>query len=214
MTLGMPWAEVENAGDFTELTRPATAWEQHIYDCGYRSARFAMKDGSLLVTAQDHVVTALSHTTTIERGSDVMKVAGRVIENYGRPRQATLRDELGAVTIEQTRTHYALLEYRATVDAAFAISGDPLWEYRITVNDRNTRRLENRTIRCARTREKESAATAISPRGAGLSRFSAPDQTGSDFPTSLPARALSVMPVIRTGSTRDGASPDPSSTRR
>jgi hypothetical protein len=159
LSLGMPWDEARNAGDFTELTRPATAWEQHVFDCGYRSARFEMADASVLVTAQDHVVTALSYATTIERGSNLMKVAGLVIENYGQPRQATLRDELGAVTIERSRANHALLEYLGTVDATCAVSGDPLWEYRITINGRNMRRLENRTIRCARAREKQAAGT-------------------------------------------------------
>lgn len=157
LILGMPWSEAQNTGDFTELTRPTSDWEQHVFDCGYRSARFELTDGSLLVTAQNHAVTALSYATPIERGSSVMKVAARVIETYGQPLRATLRDELGAVTIEQGRARHAQLEYRGSVDATFSVSGDPLWEYRITINDRDTRPSENRTVRCARAREKEAA---------------------------------------------------------
>jgi len=160
LTLGMPWSDVERAGGYTELTRATNDWERFVYQCGYRSAQLAAGQGRVLITAQDSIVTELSYVTPIQPGSDVMKVAQLVMDNYGQPQRATLRDELGAITIDQTRARYVVLEYAAAVEARFVVSGDPLWEYRISVEDGASRRLENRTLRCARELEKAAPAAA------------------------------------------------------
>lgn len=154
--LGMPWSEVERVGGYTELTRPTSDWERFVYQCGYRSAQLALEQGRVLLTAQDSIVTELSYVTPIQADSDVMKVAQLVMDSYGQPQRATLRDALGAITIDQARASYVVLEYSGPVDARFVVSGEPMWEYRITIEDSAARRLENRTLRCAREREKTS----------------------------------------------------------
>jgi hypothetical protein len=42
----------------------------------------------------------------------------------------------------------------------FVVSGTPLWEYRISIEDGDARRAHNRTIRCARAKEKILAKKA------------------------------------------------------
>lgn len=154
ISLGSSWETVEAAGATTMLTRASGKWEQNMVHCGYRSARLSVDQGSLLVTAQHATVTELSYATPIRAGSDLMQAAALVIETYGQPERATLRDEFGTVTIEQSRARYVVLEYVGPVEARFSISGEPLWEHRIGIADRNRRRLENQTVRCAREREK------------------------------------------------------------
>lgn len=160
LSLGMPWSEVERAGGYTELTRPASNWERYVYQCGYRSALLSLEQGRMLMTAQDFVLTELSYVTALQTDSDVMKVAQRVIDSYGQPQRATLRDALGAITLDQARARYAVLEYSGPVEARFVVSGEPMWEYRISIEDGSARRLENRTLRCAR--ELENAAPPAS----------------------------------------------------
>ncbi len=162
LALGAPWAEVEALGGYTDLTRATSEWERHVHACGYRSAQVVLEQGRLLVTAQDSVITALSYVTPIRPGSRVMQVADLVIKSYGQPRRATLRDALGVITLDAERASHVVLEYPGPPEARFAISGDPLWEYRISIQDRAARRLENRTLRCAREREKAAAAKSSS----------------------------------------------------
>lgn len=156
LQLGMPWSEVERAGAHTELTRATSDWERLVYQCGYRSARLALEQGRVLVTAQDATITGLSYVIALQTDSDVMKVAQRVIDSYGQPQRATLRDALGAITIDQSRARYVVLEYSGPVQARFTVSGEPLWEYRISIEDASARRLENRTLRCARELERSA----------------------------------------------------------
>lgn len=153
-SLGMPWSDVERVGGYTELTRPTSDWEKHVYQCGYRSAQLTLEQGRVLITAQDSVLTELSYVTALQADSDVMKVAQLVMDNYGQPQHATLRDALGAITIDQASARYVVLEYAGPVEARFVVSGEPMWEYRISIEDPNARRLENRTLRCARELEK------------------------------------------------------------
>ena len=153
-SLGMPWSEVERVGAYTELTRATSDWERFVYQCGYRSARLALEHGRVQVTAQDATVTGLSYVTSLQADSEVMKVAQLVMDSYGQPQRATLRDALGAITIDQSRVRYVVLEYSGPVQARFTVSGEPLWEYRISIEDASSRRLENRTLRCARELEK------------------------------------------------------------
>ena len=154
LSLGAPWSDVEAVGGVTELTRPTSDWERLVHACGYRSAMLDVDRGRLLVTAQDSRITKLSYVTSIQEGSNVMDVAKLVMRSYGQPRQATLRDEFGTITLDPTQASYVVLEYDAAVKARFSISAAPLWEYRISVEDGAARRLENLTLRCAREREK------------------------------------------------------------
>jgi len=154
VSLGTPWPEVAALGGVTELTRPTSDWERLVNACGYHSAQVDVERGRLLVTAQNSRVTELSYVTPLQEGSNVMDVAKLVMQSYGQPRQATLRDEFGTITLDPSQATYVVLEYDASVKARFAVSGAPLWEYRISLEDAAARRLENLTLRCAREREK------------------------------------------------------------
>jgi hypothetical protein len=153
LALGMPWADVQSDNKVVELTRVTSEWEGLVYECGYRSAQIALGNGRLLVTAEDFVVTQLSYVTAIEKDSNLMQVAQLVIKTYGQPRQVSMRDALGAVTIDQSAANYVKLDFSAANLATFVISGEPLWEYRISIEDPNVRRVQNRTIRCAREKQ-------------------------------------------------------------
>jgi len=71
-----------------------------------------------------------------------------------------MRDTLGAITIDQLAANYISLEFAGASHVQFVVSGNPLWEYRISIEDGNARRAHNRTIRCARAREKLRAKKA------------------------------------------------------
>jgi hypothetical protein len=154
LTLGMSWDDVQSSNELVELTRFTSEWERLIYECGYRRAQLAMGEARLLVTAEDFTITRLSFVTAIDKGSNLMQVAQSIIDSYGQPRQATMRDALGAITIDQSAANYVTLEFAGDSHVEFVVSGNPLWEYRISIEDGNARRVQNRTIRCARTREK------------------------------------------------------------
>ncbi|MFT5448918.1 MAG: hypothetical protein ACI9DC_004104 [Gammaproteobacteria bacterium] len=155
VALGMHWDDVQTNPNVIERTRLTSEWERLVYECGYRSAQLASGDARLLVTTEAFTVTSLSYVKAIEAGSNLMQVAQLVIKNYGQPRQATLRDALGTVTIDQAQANYVTLEYKGESRVNFVVSGAPLWEYRISVEAADPRRAQNRTIRCARTKEKE-----------------------------------------------------------
>jgi hypothetical protein len=157
LSLGAPWSEVERSASYTDLTRAGSDWERHVYECGYRSAVMEADDARVLITAQDSRITALSHVTRIEPGSDVMQVAELVMQTYGQPSRATLRDEMGAITIDRKRATFVVLDYDGAVQARFSVSGEPMWEYRVSIEHDEARRLENRTLRCARERHQEPA---------------------------------------------------------
>ncbi len=155
-TLGMSWEDASAVGTHTELTHATSDWERHVHACGYRSARFEIDGTTVVVTTQDFQVTELSQTTAIRPGRSVQQVAQEVINAYGKPTQATLRDDLGAVTVDTARASHALIEYAGSNRVSIAISAEPLWQYRVNLVAGEARRLENRTIRCAREREKEA----------------------------------------------------------
>ena len=161
LALGMHWDDVQANAKVIERTRITSEWERLVYECGYRSAQLASGDARLLVTTETFIITTLSYVTTIETGSNLMQVAQLVIKNYGQPLQATLRDALGTITIDQAQANYVTLEYKGESRVNFVVSGAPIWEYRISVEAADLRRTQNRTIRCARTKEKEllNAAT-------------------------------------------------------
>jgi hypothetical protein len=163
VSLGTPWSEVVATARVSELTRVASTWERLVRACGYHSAELRLEEGRLLVTAQASQVTGLSYATPIAPGSDLAQLAAGVMRRYGPPLQATLRDAFGAVVVDEARARHVVLEYDGAVKARFAVSGAPLWEYRVSVEDHDARRLENRTLRCARRRQDQGAAVADGP---------------------------------------------------
>jgi len=151
-----PWDRVANGRVLKDLNTVNSDWERYVSECGYRSALLETKNGRVLVTANDFQVTAMSFSAGIKPGSNLMAVANQIIKQYGQPKQATLRDILGIVTIDPNRVQHVLLHYNGAVRADFAVSGAPLWEYRISIVDKNERRIENRMLRYARKLSKEA----------------------------------------------------------
>jgi len=160
LTLGMSWDDVQSSNELVELTRFTSEWERLVYECGYRRAQLTIDEGRLLVTAENFTITHLSFVTAIDKGSNLNQVAQLIIDSYGQPRQATMRDRLGAITFDQRAANYVTLKFSGESDVEFVVSGNPLWEYRISIEDGNARRAQNRTIRCARTKEKLLAKKA------------------------------------------------------
>ena len=106
-------------------------------DCGYRSVLATIGNGQLMVTVNDFVITDVSYTTAIEAGSDLFAVADLVIQNYGQPSAAIMRDLFGQVTIDKERVNFITLEYDRRDQIVFYISGRELWQYQIRVQLRN-----------------------------------------------------------------------------
>jgi hypothetical protein len=163
VSLGTPWNEVVATAGVSELTRATSSWEQLVRACGYHSAELRLEGGRLLITAQASQVTGLSYATPIAPGSDLAQVAAGVMRRYGPPLQTTLRDAFGAIIVDESRARHVVLEYGGQLKARFAVSGAPLWEYRVSVEDHDARRLENRTLRCARRRQDRGGAVADGP---------------------------------------------------
>ncbi len=150
-----PWESVENGRSLEDLNTISSDWERYVSDCGYRTALLSTDKYRLLITANNFLVTALSFSAEIKPGSNLLTVANQIIKQYGQPKQATMRDALGIVTIDPGQTQHVLLSYKSTVHAEFSVSGAPLWEYRINIRDRSEQRIENKTLRCARELSKE-----------------------------------------------------------
>ncbi len=150
------WDSVENGRSLTDLNTIRSDWERYVSDCGYRSVLLETPDNRVLITGNNFQVTAMSFSARIKTDSNLMAVANQIIKQYGQPKQATLRDVLGTVTIDASRARYVQLSYDAAVSAEFSVSGAPLWEYRISIRDPEENRIENKTLRCARKLSKEA----------------------------------------------------------
>ncbi len=150
------WDSVENGRSLKDLNTVSSDWERYVSDCGYRSVLLETGNNRVLITGNDFQVTAMSFSAGIKPDSNLMAVANQIIKQYGQPRQATLRDVLGTVTIDPSQVRHVLLSYDAAVSAEFSVSGAPLWEYRISIRDKDEKRIENKTLRCARKLSKEA----------------------------------------------------------
>ncbi len=155
LNLRMHWDDLQSNRDVIELTRLTSDWERLVYECGYRRAQTSNADARVLITAEDFIVTRLSYVTNIEPGSDLTSVAQTVIDTYGQPQQTSMRDVLGVTTIDSSQATYVTMEFTNEAPTRFVISGDPLWEFRISIDDADMRRAQNRTLRCARAKEKQ-----------------------------------------------------------
>ncbi len=151
-----PWDSVDNGRSLQDLNTISSDWERFVSECGYRSALHTSPKGKVLITANDFQVTSLSFSASIKPGSNLMAVANQVIAQYGQPKQATMRDSLGTVTIDPNQVQHVHLSYDATIHAEFSVSGAPLWEYRIMIRNKSEHQIENKTLRCARKLSKEA----------------------------------------------------------
>ena len=160
ISVGAAWTDIENAYEFRRLDSSSTPLDRFAAECGFRSLALDAQEGELLVTVNDFVVTDIGYITPIQPDSDLVAVADLVMRNYGQPDRASMRNLLGQVTIDRDQVNFVTLEYRQKKAVEFTLTGRDQWEYRIRVRYEHHRWHENRTMRCAREREKEAIAAA------------------------------------------------------
>lgn len=160
ITIGDSFEDVSAKFPLQNLDGLATPWDTYLYDCGYRTARLDAEKGELLITFNDFIVTQLSYITPIKPDTDLLAVADLVMQNYGQPDLASMRSLFGTVTIDKDDVNFITLTYTKPRKVEFTISGEDIWEYRITVSFERSRWHENSTTRCAREKEKQAAKTA------------------------------------------------------
>jgi len=154
IALGANWNQLAERYTTRELDEITTPWDRYVRECGYHALEINADKGRILVTLNDSVVTEITYITSIKKDSDVTAVADLVMRNYGQPDSAAMRDLFGQVTIDRKRVNFVALQYRRPRTAQFTVSGAPLWEYRIQLRHRQFRWYENKTLRCARAKER------------------------------------------------------------
>lgn len=154
VNIGAPWDEVSAGFDYKDLSDASTLLERLNQECGYKTALVDSDDGDLLITVNDFVVTDLSYATPLEPNSDLMAVADLVMQTYGQPKSATMRDAIGKATLDRARVSHIELRYDAKNPVTFYISGPAVWQYQINVQYAQKRWHQNKNTRCARQRAK------------------------------------------------------------
>lgn len=152
--VGAKWEDLEGSFAFESLASVSSPWDRHARECGFRYLRLEADTGELLITVNDGVVTDVVYVTPLEADADVVAVADLVMQSYGQPERASMRNALGQVTIDRDDVSYVTLEYARPRPVEFSIAGPNLWEYRIRVRFEHHRWHENRTLRCTRERDK------------------------------------------------------------
>ena len=160
ISVGAGWEDIEGRFEFQRLDASSTPLDHYASQCGFRSLTLETQDGELLLTVNDFVVTDIAYVTAIQPDSDLLAVADLVMQNYGQPDRALMRNLLGQVTIDRDEVNFITLEYRNRRAVQFTIAGREQWEYRIRVRFEHHRWHENRTMRCAREKEKEALKLA------------------------------------------------------
>jgi hypothetical protein len=160
INVGDKWEDVADRFELQDLDSLATPWDTYVQDCGYRNALLKAEKGELILTFEDFVVTELSYVTPIKPETNLLTVADLVMQNYGQPDRASMRNIFGKVTIDKDQVNFITLTYGSPRTVEFNISGRELWEYRIAAHFPRKRWHENNTLRCARDREKVAAKAA------------------------------------------------------
>jgi hypothetical protein len=160
INVGDKWEDVADNFELQDLDSLATPWDTYVQECGYRNALLEAENGKLIITFEDFVVTDLSYITPIKPETNLLTVADLVMQNYGQPDRASMRNIFGRVTIDKDQVNFITLTYGSPRTVEFNISGRDLWEYRIAARYPRKRWHENNTLRCARAREKQAAKTA------------------------------------------------------
>ncbi len=162
VSVGDKWEDVADRFELQDLDSLATPWDTYVQDCGYRNALLKAEKGELILTFENFVVTELSYVTPIKPETNLLTVADLVMQNYGQPDRASMRNIFGKVTIDKDQVNFITLTYGSPRTVEFNISGRELWEYRIAAHFPRKRWHENNTLRCARDREKVAAKAASS----------------------------------------------------
>ena len=155
--VGDSWNDIQARFHFRNLAGIVSPWDRYVSECGYRAVQLDAKNGVINVTANDFVVTEVSLTTPIKSGSDVLGVADLVMQTYGQPDAASMRNQLGAVTITRDDVNYVTLDYHSPREVRFTISGRDLWRYQVRVLFQQHRWHENKTLQCARAKDRQAS---------------------------------------------------------
>jgi len=163
VNIGAQWQEVEGQTQYDDLSDASTLLERLSQECGYKSARLNTDDGELLVTVNDFIVTNLNFATPLEPNSDLMAVADLVMQTYGQPKAAVMRDAFGKAVLDRSRVSHIELRYDAKNPVTFYVSGAAVWQYHISIQFSQRRWHQNKNSRCARTKAKQLAAQKAPP---------------------------------------------------
>ena len=157
VSVGMKWDEVASQFELQSLDGAGSSLDEFAAQCGYRTALLPVDQGKLLLTANDHIVTEVAYITTIKAGSDLVAAADLVMQSYGQPAQASMRDLSGQVTIDPGKVNFVNLSYGSKRKVEFSLSGRDLWQYQVSVTYEHYRWHQNKTLRCARDLEREKS---------------------------------------------------------
>ncbi len=154
--IGDAWQEVSANLSYEIIDSLATPWDLYLNQCGYFSLRVSAETAELLVTVNDFVVTEVSFATSIRPGSDLMQVARLVEKNYGPPQRREMRTLFGKETDNAAEANFITLFYRTPHPVDISISGRALWKYQITARSPKADWHANKSLHCAREKEKQA----------------------------------------------------------
>ena len=124
INVGAAWVDVEGLYAYTDLSDASTLLERLNQECGYKTVLIQTAEGELMVTINDFVVTDLSFATPLKAGSDLMAVADVVMQTYGQPKAATMRDTFGKATLNNQQVNHIELRYEAKDPVTFYVRKD------------------------------------------------------------------------------------------
>ena len=160
--IGDAWQEVSANLSYEIIDSLATPWDLFLNQCGYFSLRVSADTAELLVTVNHFVVTEVSFATSIRPGSDLMQVARLVEKNYGPPERREMRTLFGKETGNPAEANFITLFYRTPHPVDISISGRALWKYQITARSPKADWYANKSLQCAREKEKQADLSARS----------------------------------------------------
>ncbi len=161
--IGDRWEEVSESLSYEVIDSLATPWDVYLNECGYSTLRVSAENADVLVTVNDFVVTEVSYATPIRPGSDLMKVARLVEKNYGPPQRRKMRTLFGQQTQDVTEANFITLAYAVPHPVTISISGRALWKYQITARSPKAEWHANKSLLCAREKEKDADLKARQP---------------------------------------------------
>ncbi len=154
--IGDRWQEVSAGLSYELIDSLATPWDVYLNECGYQSVRVSADNADLLVTVNHFVVTEVIFATPIRPGSNLLEVARLVEENYGPPDRRRMRTLFGKETENGSEANFITLAYSTPHPVIFSISGRALWKYQITARSPKADWYANKSLLCAREKEKEA----------------------------------------------------------
>lgn len=154
--IGDRWEELSGKLSYEIIDSLATPWEVYLNECGYSTLQVSAENAEVLVTVNDFVVTEVTYATTIRPGSDLMEVARLVEKNYGPPERRKMRTLFGQETENGVEANFITLAYRTPHPVDISISGRALWKYQITARSPKADWYANKSLLCAREKEKDA----------------------------------------------------------